>query len=150
VDYCKSPFVSGVCLKEPFKLPPKTSEYAKHISHISLEFNGRDVARDLSFLENFTNSELVWLFGAKFNDNMLKTISSLQSMDHILLHKCEMGNYLPEITKIRHIKKFRTTYCIHTEDIEFKFFEQSTEVNLFGIDDDDEVDLTEYSNLSKL
>jgi hypothetical protein len=143
------PFVSGICLDVPFKLSKKTLRYAKYIRHVSLNFaKGLKGVSTISSLESFPNSKSIMFLGAKFNDHMLRTISSLRFLDDVLFYECELGNYLSKIAKIYSIKRFHVARCACTEII--KFPEQSTKVDLFGICAGDQLDLSDCSNLSEL
>jgi hypothetical protein len=142
------PFVNSICLEAPFNLSRRTLENAKYINYVFLEFDVYKDAPTTSSLKCFSNSKSVGFFEATFNSDMLETISSFQSMDHILLGDCDMGNYLSEIANISHIKKFTLGVCTYTQIV--KLPPQSIMVELLGICAEDLVDLSDCSGLLEL
>jgi hypothetical protein len=140
--------VSGICLKAPFDLTDEILKHAMSINHVSLEFLEENIASSISFLKNFPNLVSVWLLGARFNDDMLKTISNCPLLYSLLLHNCKMDHYLSEMAKICTIKNVHLSRCTQAETITLPL--QCERANIEFYEKYEPVNLSVYTLLSHL
>jgi hypothetical protein len=112
VNNLKTSSIKAISLKSPFKLSDEMLKCANSISHVLLEFCEGDTDSSISVLEKFPNLVSVWFFRAKFNEEMVKTISQCPLLHSTLLHECKIRychlSEMAEICKIKNLQLSKT------------------------------------------